>query len=194
MVNDAYRAARLPLVVDFDGTLCRTDTLAWLRERCGAHSPAAEAERLAQLSISKQAEKIYLWREFGMHPNQIPFDTEVLAWAQARSEDGRELFLATGSAHDLAWVVSEHLGLFAGAWGSTLDVNLTGSSKAAMLVAEFGTGGFDYVGDSSADLPLWAAARQGYCVTRGQDLGFELPATVITIPSRLGLLRCPVAQ
>jgi hypothetical protein len=45
--------------------------------------------------------------------------------------------------------------------GSTPDHNLTGSRKAERLAADYGAQGFDYAGNSAADLPVWRVARQG---------------------------------
>lgn len=47
--------------------------------------------------------------------------------------------------------------------------NLKGAAKAAALVAQFGAGGFDYAGDSCADLPVWLEARHAIMVG-GPDL------------------------
>lgn len=42
--------------------------------------------------------------------------------------------------------------------------NLRGEAKARFLAENFGEGGFDYIGDSSTDLPVWAKARRAYGV------------------------------
>ena len=38
----------------------------------------------------------------------------------------------------------------------------SGNAKADYLVRRFGAKGFDYIGDSAADVPVWAAARKAY--------------------------------
>jgi 4-hydroxybenzoate polyprenyltransferase len=42
--------------------------------------------------------------------------------------------------------------------------NLSGEAKAERLVAAFGEKGFDYVGNDSADVPVWARCRTAYAV------------------------------
>jgi len=42
--------------------------------------------------------------------------------------------------------------------------NLKAGRKAELLVSRFGSGGFQYVGDSSADLPIWKAANEAIMV------------------------------
>jgi len=49
-------------------------------------------------------------------------------------------------------------------------VNLKGRKKARCLVAESGERSFDYVGDSKADLDVWASARAAIVVTTSDAL------------------------
>lgn len=79
------------------------------------------------------------------------------------------------------------LGIFDEYWGSTSDVNLTGMWKAAKLVEVFGEGGYDYVGDSPADVPVWSKARLGYFLDRPGSVPFEIPLEVRRLPSTLPL-------
>ena len=65
--------------------------------------------------------------------------------------------------------------------------NLAGQAKADALVRAFGAKGFDYVGDSVADLPVWAAAREAIAVGPTAKLRAALArlrpdATVIEVP------------
>jgi 4-hydroxybenzoate polyprenyltransferase len=50
---------------------------------------------------------------------------------------------------------------------SDLDdhINLKGEAKASLLAEKFGEKGFDYIGDSMADVAVWRAARRAICVT-----------------------------
>ncbi len=48
--------------------------------------------------------------------------------------------------------------------GTTLERNLSGTCKRDVLVTSYGEGGFDYVGNSFDDLPVWHSARQAYIV------------------------------
>jgi 4-hydroxybenzoate polyprenyltransferase len=44
-------------------------------------------------------------------------------------------------------------------------VNLSGERKRERLLAQFGQGGFDYIGNGAPDLPVWAVARNGLVVS-----------------------------
>ena len=60
--------------------------------------------------------------------------------------------------------VAKHTDLFDEAIGSDASKNLVGTAKAEYLVKRFGAQGFDYVGDSNADLKVWPNARQAIFV------------------------------
>jgi hypothetical protein len=57
-------------------------------------------------------------------------------------------------------------------------VNLCGDKKLAKLREQFGDTGFDYAGDSTVDMPLWAAARRALIV------GGAGPSPRASCPSR----------
>jgi 4-hydroxybenzoate polyprenyltransferase len=72
--------------------------------------------------------------------------------------------LATASHHLLAERIAQHLSLFDEVIATEGDRNLSAVEKRDALVQGYGEHGFDYVGNSRDDLPVWAAARQAYVV------------------------------
>lgn len=46
----------------------------------------------------------------------------------------------------------------------TEDVNLSSRRKAERLIADYGDKGFDYMGNSSVDLPVWKHSRKAWVV------------------------------
>lgn len=181
----------IPLAVDFDGTVSLADTLAWLRSRAAQAGGAVEQRRRAARASSKQAEKVYLWEQVGISLDQIPMDDELVEDLRGLRAAGRRLVLVTGSAQTMADAVLQRLGCFDEAIGSTLDVNLTGPRKAAALVKLYGRQGFDYLGDSLADVPVWEAARRRYAVWRPTTPQFDLPPGVIRIDRRTSMVAPP---
>jgi 4-hydroxybenzoate polyprenyltransferase/phosphoserine phosphatase len=158
-----------PIVVDLDGTLTCTDTLwetlfALARER-----PLALAFSLLQLRQGRAAFKAHLVSQTVIDCHALPLNTELVAWLHAEKAAGRSLVLATASDRRIAQAVADHVGLFDDVLASDGRRNLKGPAKAAALVERFGQGSFDYAGDSRADLPVWAAARQAI-VVGGEDL------------------------
>lgn len=155
LVTDA--AAR-PLVVDLDGTLCRTDTLwesfltAW---RIHWWLPIASAVWIIQgLQLFKeQLADIAL-----PDVRSLPWNPDVTQMLRSARGEGRRCVLATAANQKIAHACAEQLGLFDEVLASDGLINLKGHRKAEALVARFGEGGFDYIGDSGADLPVWARA------------------------------------
>src|SRR5205814_5641340 len=64
----------------------------------------------------------------------------------------------------LAETVASHLGIFDQVYATEAGKNLKGTAKASLLQSEFGKAGFEYIGDSKSDLPVWKMAYAGYVV------------------------------
>jgi phosphoserine phosphatase len=183
MAPDGAPADGIPLGVDLDGTICLADTLAWLRARAASLGTDMEQRRVEHRALSKQAEKVFLWEEVGLDLDDLPFDDDLVAALSDARDAGRPLVLVTGSAQGLAEAVAERLQIFEDTLGTSRAVNLTGPHKAAALVNRFGERGYDYLGDSVADLPVWTSARQGYVVWRPSTTLFQVHRNVVRIDS-----------
>lgn len=162
--------AGIPLVVDLDGTLIRTDSLlesvfvlakehplllfglpVWL-----AQGRARLKQRLAAVSMPDV--------------RTLPYHEDLLRYLQAQKRRGRPLVLATGADARLAGEVAGRLGLFDRVLASDGSTNLTGEAKRQALVAAFGERGFDYVGGGARDLPVWRSARGAILVDPSRSL------------------------
>lgn len=155
----------LPLVIDLDGSLLRTDSL---HESLAAalHRPRVLAGALWQLVKNDRAAlKHHLATGTQVDVNLLPANTEVLAFVRSEHETGRAVYLATGADSSLADDVLERFPHFDGSFASDGQTNLTGQHKAERLVHEFGARGFDYVGDSAKDRAVWRQAARSYLVT-----------------------------
>ena len=60
--------------------------------------------------------------------------------------------------------MAKHLNLFTEVFATEATCNLKGVTKCQLLEQRFGKKGFDYMGDSKADLPLFQAASQSFLV------------------------------
>lgn len=147
-----------PLVVDLDGTLIRSDLLieAFFGE-LGRNLGSLPNLALALLQ-GKAAFKHRLSAAEHMDPATLPYDTAVLERIHQARAIGRRVYLASASHENLVQAVADHLGLFDGWFATNLDGNCAGEVKAARLVEAFGEGGFDYIGNDAADLPVWRHA------------------------------------
>ncbi|MEM7671460.1 MAG: UbiA family prenyltransferase, partial [Pseudomonadota bacterium] len=108
----------------------------------------------------------------------LPLNSAVLDEIDAARTAGRRVVLATASDQIYADAVGRHLELFDEVHGSDGTRNLGGAEKAAFLEDRFGRAGYDYIGDSAVDLPVWAAGREGIVVDGGHAPSAEAPGGV----------------
>lgn len=152
-----------PLVIDLDGTLCRSDTLHESLLSLIARQPTALFGLPLWLAKGKSAFKRQVADRSVAAPALLPYDSDVLELITGARAEGRKVALVSAADHRQVAAVAGHLGLFdltAGTGSPGTDENLRGKAKADFLIAKFGAHGFDYLGDSATDLPVWKAARQ----------------------------------
>ena len=154
----------LPLVVDLDGTLVRTDMLHESAVRLLGSSPLSVLAIPVWLLQGKAHLKAELAARTSFSPEVLPYQEEFLQWLRAEHARGRQLVLCTASHRSVAEAIAAHLGIFSEVMASDGSTNLAGPRKAAALVARFGRQGFDYAGNSAADLAVWAEAADGVVV------------------------------
>ena len=189
----AGRAANLPLCVDLDGTLVRSDTLVDSALALARHSPLGLLKLPGWLRGGKAALKRHLTAAVELDVVHLPYNQELLEYLEEQHAAGRALYLATAADRALAERVAAHVGLFSGVLASDGEHNLAGKNKLAAFQERF-PGGFCYIGNASADLPLLGA-----CVAQGTEvlvanptrkLSAGLRAAKIT-PTRSFLERTP---
>lgn len=160
-IHDAE--ADVPLVIDLDGTLVRTDMLVESFFGVFGRSPLAAVKALFALRKGKQALKHALAAHYAFDPATLPYNPVVLSMAQQAVAEGRRVVLASASDARIVAAVADHLG-FDEWFASDGTVNLKSSRKAARLVSEYGEGRFDYAGNEAADLDVWKHARKAVVV------------------------------
>jgi 4-hydroxybenzoate polyprenyltransferase/phosphoserine phosphatase len=160
-----------PLVVDLDGTLLRSDLLMETAMAFVRSKPLKVFKMLGWLLKGKAALKEGLALETQIDVSVLPYDPQIIEMINAEKANGRMIVLATASHVSLAERIAEHLQLFDLVLASNANRNLSGNNKRDLLVAHYGEGGFDYVGNSKDDLPIWNVSRQAYVVN--PDRGVE---------------------
>jgi 4-hydroxybenzoate polyprenyltransferase len=156
-----------PLCVDLDGSLVKSDTLfdaLWLLVR---RHPAQLWRLPLWLARGRAGLKIEVASRAPLDTARLPYNSPLLRYLQAERRTGRLLYLTTGADSALANRVAAHLGIFEGVLASDGVTNLTRGKKLATLESRFAS--FDYVGNSTADLPLLAKAHEAMLAnpTRG---------------------------
>ncbi len=160
----------VPLAVDVDGTLLMTDLLHESALQFVARHPFQTPRLVGWLMQGKAGLKAQLADRIDPGVAALPLRPEVVALIRAAQAEGRPVYLASASDARLVEALAAHIGGIAGVIGSDGATNMAGDAKAAALVAQFGRGGFDYVGDTAVDLPVWAAARKALVVARSPRL------------------------
>lgn len=160
----------LPLVVDLDGTLIRTDMLHESALRTLRDRPWDAVRIPYWLSQGKAVLKQRLAQSAGFDASSLPYAPDLLAWLKLQKAQGRQLVLCTASDMSIAKAIAAHLDIFDTVMASDGVVNLAGQNKAAALEQRFGRAGFDYAGNSYADLAVWERARRAVVVNASADL------------------------
>ena len=151
-------AGEVPLCVDLDGTLILTDVL-WESVIQLWRKPATAIRVAWALRHGKAAMKSVMAKEVTIDPAALPYREDLLAYLRSQHEAGRHLVLVTATHHSIAGRVADYLGIFSGVMGTEGKLNLGGERKKEALVAAYGAGGFDYIGDHQKDLVIFSAAR-----------------------------------
>ncbi|MGH8112140.1 MAG: UbiA family prenyltransferase [Rhodanobacteraceae bacterium] len=152
-----------PLCVDLDGTLIRTDllfesTLALLKRN------PLYLFMLPFWWLGGRARlKRHIAQRTCVDVATLPWDRRVLHLIEVEREN-RQVVLCTASDQALADAVARHLGCFDRVIASDGSRNLSGHWKAETLVEAYGERGFDYAGNETRDLAVWAHARHAYVV------------------------------
>jgi 4-hydroxybenzoate polyprenyltransferase len=161
---------QVPLCVDLDGTLIYTDMLHESALKMLRHNPIDTLRIPYWLSQGKAVLKDNIAQRVSVNPKALPYNIDLIDWLNEQRTKNRQLILCTATDISIAHKISEHLGLFDEVIASGNGVNLAGKQKAEVLKSRFGHQGFDYIGNSSADLAVWQHARKAIVVNASSSL------------------------
>jgi 4-hydroxybenzoate polyprenyltransferase len=161
---------RMVLCVDLDDTLIRTDLSVESLLGALKRSPWLVLLVPWWLLQGRSVLKAQLARRADIDVAVLPYRAKVLQLVEAARTKGQMTALVTGSNQRYAQAINEHLGMFDRVHASDERRNLTGRRKAALLVEEYGEGGFEYVANGRVDLPVWAQAGRVVTVNASKSL------------------------
>lgn len=174
--------SKLPLFVDLDGTLLKTDvlmesTLALLRR-----NPLYLFLLPFWLLRGRAWLKFELAQRVEIDCTLLPFNPELLGYLVEQQRNGRPLTLISASNEKPVQAIAAHLALFDTVIGSDPHRNLRGAAKLARIQQLCEDGPFAYAGNSAVDLPIWSEAEQILLVNCSPSLADPLleRATSIT--------------
>ena len=149
------------LVVDLDGSLIKTDLLFESFVLFIQKQPLGIFKALKELLTNGRAGlKSYLAEEVEIHPEELPYNTHLLDYIVFEKNSGRKVILATASTKKYADQIAEHLGVFDKVIASDKENNLKGTKKLEIIKKETEGKDFEYVGNSSADIPIWKESKE----------------------------------
>ncbi len=173
------------LVVDLDGTLLRSDMLYESFWAALSHSWTVPFSAIAALASGRAALKRRLAGLGSVDPALLPFNEAAVEYVRRWRAAGGRTALVTASDQACADAVAAHVALFDEAYGSDGKANLKGEAKARFLADKFGDGGFVYMGDAPADLPVWT--RAGKAITIDAPPGLRSAVDAIAAePEHIG--------
>jgi 4-hydroxybenzoate polyprenyltransferase/phosphoserine phosphatase len=168
----------VPLCVDLDGTLIRSDLLHETLVLLAKERPWLLLAAPLWLLRGKAHFKQRVAAAVTLDVDALPYDARVLDWLASERKCGRRIVLATAADASLATRVADKLGLFESVVASDGRTNLGAHAKRDALVERFGKGGFEYAGDARADLPVWSSARRAIVVNAPAGLERDVRAMV----------------
>ena len=162
--NPTQDKKAIPLCVDLDGTLLRSDMLlesllAMIKER-----PTSALQVPLWIVKGKAYLKSQVASRVDFTSCHLPFNEDVMQYVREQRTT-RQTVLVTGTHQSLADAVGNQLDIFDEVIGSSSEVNLTSHRKRELLQSRFGVKGFDYIGNDDDDLDVWPAARQAMVVS-----------------------------
>ena len=150
--------AGVPLCVDLDGTLVKSDTLVDSVLVIARQRPGLLVKIPGWIGQGKASFKQHVTSSVELDVEHLPYNQPLLEWLLQEHATGRAIYLATAADRHLAERVAAHLGIFAGVLASDGATNLAGGNKLAAFRAQFGDT-FCYIGNASPDTELLKACE-----------------------------------
>lgn len=157
MTTVNFMQQRRTIVVDLDGTLVNTDLMVENLFLFFRLHPFGFFKAIIWLIKGRAYFKSRLADTALPEVELLPYNKLLLLWLKKQVASGARLVLATASDQRIANNVAEHLGLFEEVMGTEVT-NLSSRNKRDLLVQHYGERGYEYVGNSLADLSVWKTA------------------------------------
>jgi hypothetical protein len=158
------------IAVDLDGTLTLTDTL---------HESVLTLVRNQPYFLLL----LPFWLFYGIaHLKQkvaenseldvttLPYNQPLIDWLKEEKQHGRKIVLCTAANKKIAKAVVSNFDFFDSVIASDAKTNLKSARKRDALQERYGNKGYDYAGNSSDDLEVWAGASNAIVVNARESV------------------------
>lgn len=172
-----HLAPGVPLCVDLDGTLVKSDTLVDSVLSLARQHPAQLVRIPGWIAQGKAKFKQHVGAAVTLDVEHLPYNLPLLDWLRIEHGKGRSIYLATAADHTLAQRVADYLGIFAGVLASDGATNLAGGNKLQAFRDRFGDR-FCYIGNARPDAVLLNACESPMTANPHRALTSRLRAPV----------------
>ena len=152
------------IAVDLDGTLTLTDTLYEAALVLARSKPIMLFLLPFWLVKSVAYFKLKVAENSVLDVTTLPYNAPFIDWLKEQKARGKTIVLCTAANELIARNVYKHFDLFDDFIASDENTNLKSANKRKELEDKYGEHGYDYAGNSSADLEVWAGAAQAIVV------------------------------
>ena len=157
-VDEAGAARKLPLVLDVDDALLRTDMLHETAVAYVKANPLRVFNLVLWLLKGKATLKRRLSESVPLDVDNLPVNEDLVALARQEHAEGRQVGLATAADELLTLRLARRFDFVDFVVASDGVENMKGARKAKALTERF-PDGFAYAGDSRSDLQVWSRAE-----------------------------------
>jgi len=149
----------MPLCVDLDGTLVKSDTLADSVLGLVRQNPRALLSIPGWLAKGKAAFKRHVTEAVTIDVAALPYNKPLLEFLFRQHAGGRPIYLATAADRTLADRIAAHHQIFQDVLASDGSHNLAGKNKLEAFRQRFGER-FSYIGNARPDLPILSGCME----------------------------------
>jgi 4-hydroxybenzoate polyprenyltransferase len=156
-MND-FETLNLPLVIDLDGTLIRTNSLDETFLDALRRNPLDVWKLPITLVAGRAVLKEFLAGKSRLDVETWPVQSDFLNYVTTQFKAGRKIVLATAADRKIGEAIAACFPIISEVIASDGSRNLKGEAKAKHLRDRF-PDGFIYAGDSEADLAVWRESK-----------------------------------
>lgn len=160
----------IPLCVDLDGTLIKSDLLFESFLLLIKKNPLYFFNCIVWLMRGTAYLKQQIALRITLNPATLPYQSSFLEFLKKEKSQGRPLYLVTAADSKLASEIANYLSLFNEVIASDGRINLIGKNKSNFLNQKFGEKQYDYAGNDKNDLWIWKYARHAILVNTKNKL------------------------
>ena len=156
---------KIILAVDMDNTLIKTDMIfIGLKFLFFKKSYLFPKLLLLLIFKGKTYAKKFLYENTQFSISDIPFNKDVIDFIKTNKKHYISTLLISGSYYKYVELIADNLNIFDYRVGTTLRNNMISMNKVKYIRDKFDITAFDYIGDSTKDIPIWLEARKAYVV------------------------------